>query len=58
MPIAAEAYAAASRDVAQAIADVYAGRIPLPAGARALPVLGQGAVLTIGVTDRTAVQAP
>ena len=36
----------------------YVGRIPLPDGARALPVLGQAAVLTITVTDRAAVQAP
>jgi len=34
----------------------YVGRIPLPEGARALPVLGQAAGLTISVTDRTAVQ--
>ena len=36
----------------------YVGRIPLPEAARALPVLGRAASLTIGVTDRTAVQAP
>ena len=36
----------------------YACRIPLPAGARALPVLGQAAVLTITVTDRNPVQGP
>jgi hypothetical protein len=35
----------------------YVGRIPLPEAARALPVLGQAAGLTISVTDRTAVQA-
>ena len=32
----------------------YVGRVPLPEAARALPVLGQAASLTISVTDRTA----
>jgi hypothetical protein len=36
----------------------YTGRLPLPESARALPVLGRAASLTISVTDRTAVQAP
>ena len=36
----------------------YVGRVPLPEAARALPVLGQAASLTISVTDRTADQAP
>ena len=35
----------------------YAGRIPLPEAARALPVLGQAAGLRVSVTDRTSVQA-
>ena len=34
------------------------GRVPLPDAARALPVLGQAASLTISVTDRTADRAP
>ena len=36
----------------------YVGRVPLPEAARALPVLGQGASLTISVTDRATDQAP
>jgi hypothetical protein len=36
----------------------YVGRVQLPEAARALPVLGGAAGLTISVTDRTAVQAP
>lgn len=36
----------------------YAVRIPLPEAARALPVLGQAAGLTISVADRTAVPGP
>ena len=35
----------------------YVGRVPLPEAARALPVLGQAASLTISVTDRAADQA-
>ena len=38
--------------------DGYVGRIQLPEGARALPVLSGAATLTISVTDRTATQAP
>ncbi len=36
--------------------DAYMGQIPLPPGARALPVLGPNAALTIMVGDRASGQ--
>ena len=36
----------------------YVGHIPLPEGARALPVLGHAAGLAISVTDRDSIQGP